>query len=80
MRIASLFSFLLMFGFAFFFGENKKVRQPKSAHRKTQTPIVAKQTQEKDKYTLYPNLTEFTFLPSSYQLGYDKKSIAIHCG
>lgn len=24
--------------------KNKKVRQPRSAHRKTQTPIVAKQT------------------------------------
>ena len=42
---------------------NKKVRQPKSAHRKTQTPIVAKQISSNQKdipYTITDGICIFT--------------------
>ena len=37
-----------------FFGIKQKVRQPKSAHRKTQTPIVAKQVEMERGKNLLP--------------------------
>ena len=44
--------------------KNKKVRQPESAHRKTQTPIVAAQ-KKIDGITLQKQLVEIAFLPNS---------------
>ena len=44
---------------------NKKVRQPKPAHRKTQTPIVAKQNLTNTKKRLFHLPREFAILPNS---------------
>ena len=43
----------------------KKVRQPESAHRKTQTPIVAKQIEKDMGIFSHILFTEFAFLPNS---------------
>ena len=44
------------------FRRKQKVRQPESPHRKTQTPIVAKQNLQSTKKTLHLQQAEFAFL------------------